>query len=129
MGTLGSKGKIVIEFFSVIFDVIMKMVTGVIWLTPIGISSVIAGKILSVTDIVLVISQLGWFIATVILGVFLYQLIIMQLIYLVFVKKNPFKYYLGLVEGNVLFLKQYTFFPLNYTFLNICFCVLNFVNI
>ncbi|XP_018575259.1 excitatory amino acid transporter isoform X2 [Anoplophora glabripennis] len=101
LGTLGSKGKIVIEFFSVIFDVVMKMVTGVIWLTPIGISSVIAGKILSVTDIVLVISQLGWFIATVILGVFLYQLIIMQLIYLVFVKKNPFKYYLGLVQGTL----------------------------
>lgn len=91
----------VIEFFSVIFDVVMKMVTGVIWLTPIGISSVIAGKILSVTDIALVISQLGWFIATVIFGVFLYQLIIMQLIYLVFVKKNPFKYYLGLVQGKM----------------------------
>ncbi|KAJ8920324.1 hypothetical protein NQ315_011986 [Exocentrus adspersus] len=101
LGTLGSKGKIVIEFFSVIFDVVMKMVTGVIWLTPVGISSVIAGKILSVTDIALVMSQLGWFIATVILGVFLYQLIVMQLIYLVFVKRNPFKYYLGLVQGTI----------------------------
>ncbi|XP_049823798.1 excitatory amino acid transporter isoform X2 [Aethina tumida] len=101
LGTLGPKAKLVIDFFSVIFEVIMKMVNGVIWLTPIGISSVIAGKILSVDDIVLVISQLVWFIATVVLGVYIYQLIIMQLIYLAFVRKNPFKYYLGLVQGTL----------------------------
>ncbi|CAH0555908.1 unnamed protein product [Brassicogethes aeneus] len=101
LGTLGQRAKVVIDFFSVIFEVIMKMVNGVIWLTPVGISSVIAGKILSVSDVALVISQLGWFIATVIFGVFLYQLIIMQLIYFVFVGKNPFKFYVGLIQGTV----------------------------
>lgn len=75
------------------------MVNGVIWLTPVGISSVIAGKILSVNNIVLVMSQLCWFIATVIFGVLIYQLIIMQFIYFVFLKKNPFKFYVGLVQG------------------------------
>lgn len=77
----------------------MRMVNGVIWLTPVGISSVIAGKILSVDNILLVMSQLCWFITTVIFGVFIYQLIIMQLIYFVFLKKNPFKFYFGLVQG------------------------------
>lgn len=99
LGTMGEKARVVIDFFSVIFEVVMQMVTGVMWLTPIGISSVIAGKILSVSDIALVLSQLAWFIATVVLGVLIYQFIIMQLIYFMFIRKNPYKFYLGLVQG------------------------------
>uniref|UniRef100_A0AAG5DDW7 Amino acid transporter n=1 Tax=Anopheles atroparvus TaxID=41427 RepID=A0AAG5DDW7_ANOAO len=98
LGTIGRKGYVVIQFFSAMFDVIMKMVTGVMWLTPIGISSVIAGKILSVDDISFVMTQLTWFIFTVALGVFLYQWIILQAIYFFFLRKNPFKFYLGLIQ-------------------------------
>uniref|UniRef100_A0A182YGW8 Amino acid transporter n=1 Tax=Anopheles stephensi TaxID=30069 RepID=A0A182YGW8_ANOST len=98
LGTIGRKGYVVVQFFSAIFDVIMKMVTGVMWLTPIGISSVIAGKILSVDDIGFVMTQLAWFIFTIALGVFLYQWVILQAIYFAFVRKNPFRFYLGLVQ-------------------------------
>uniref|UniRef100_A0A182W9R7 Amino acid transporter n=1 Tax=Anopheles minimus TaxID=112268 RepID=A0A182W9R7_9DIPT len=98
LGTIGRKGYVVVQFFSAIFDVIMKMVTGVMWLTPIGISSVIAGKILSVDDIGFVMTQLAWFIFTIALGVFLYQWVILQAIYFVFLRKNPFRFYLGLVQ-------------------------------
>uniref|UniRef100_A0A182WTB2 Amino acid transporter n=1 Tax=Anopheles quadriannulatus TaxID=34691 RepID=A0A182WTB2_ANOQN len=98
LGTIGRKGYVVVQFFSAIFDVIMKMVTGVMWLTPIGISSVIAGKILSVDDVGFVMTQLAWFIFTIALGVFLYQWIILQAIYFVFLRKNPFRFYLGLVQ-------------------------------
>lgn len=51
LGTLGAKGQVVIDFFQAIFEVIMKMVTGVMWFTPVGVSSVIAGKILGVNDV------------------------------------------------------------------------------
>lgn len=98
LGTTGAKGQIVIDFFSAIFDVIMKIVTCVMWLTPFGISSVIAGKILSVQDLSIVMAQLMWFILTVAIGVFLYQLIFLQLIFFVFVRKNPFKFYYGLMH-------------------------------
>uniref|UniRef100_A0A182JWX4 Amino acid transporter n=1 Tax=Anopheles christyi TaxID=43041 RepID=A0A182JWX4_9DIPT len=98
LGTIGRKGYVVVQFFSAIFDVIMKMVTGVMWLTPIGISSVIAGKILSVDDVGFVMTQLAWFIFTIALGVFLYQWIILQAIYFLFLRKNPFRFYLGLVQ-------------------------------
>ncbi|XP_053672499.1 excitatory amino acid transporter [Anopheles nili] len=98
LSTIGHKGHVVVQFFSAIFDVIMKMVTGVMWLTPIGIGSVIAGKILSVNDIGIVMTQLAWFIFTIALGVFLYQWIFLQIIYFVFIRKNPFRFYLGLVQ-------------------------------
>lgn len=98
LGTIGPKGQIVIDFFGAIFDVIMKMVTCVMWLTPIGVSSVIAGKILSVQNLSIVMAQLLWFILTVAIGVFLYQWIILQLIYFAFVRKNPYKFYYGLLH-------------------------------
>ncbi|XP_074113544.1 excitatory amino acid transporter 2 [Cotesia typhae] len=102
LGTLGEKkGQVVIEFFKAVFEVIMRMVSTVMWMTPIGITSVIAGKILGVDDLALVMSQLAWFIVTVVIGVFFYQLVIMQLIYVAFVRKNPFKFYAGLAQGTL----------------------------
>ncbi|XP_044012769.1 excitatory amino acid transporter [Aphidius gifuensis] len=102
LGTLGEKkGQVVIEFFKTVFEVIMKMVSSVMWLTPVGITSVIAGKILGVSDLARVMSQLAWFIVTIVIGVFFYQLVIMQLIYLAVVRKNPFKFYAGLAQGTL----------------------------
>lgn len=124
LGTLGEKGQIVIDFFKAVFEVIMRMVSTVMWcvitralpsaaiesltgnrsirrMTPVGITSVIAGKILGVTDLALVMSQLAWFIVTILIGVFFYQLVIMQLIYLAVVRKNPFKFYAGLAQGTL----------------------------
>lgn len=101
LGTLGEKGQVVIDFFKAVFEVIMRMVSAVMWMTPVGITSVIAGKILGVDDLMLVMSQLAWFIITIAIGVFLYQLVIMQLIYTAFVRKNPFKFYAGLAQGTL----------------------------
>lgn len=99
LGTLGEKGEVVVKFFSAIFEVVMKMVIlSCTWLSPIGISSVIMGKILEVDDLSLVISQLLMFIITVASGVFLYQFIFLQLIYFVIVRKNPFKFYGELIQ-------------------------------
>lgn len=99
LGTMGEKGEVVVNFFSAIFEVIMKMVIlTCMFLSPIGITSVIMGKILDVEDLSLVISQLLMFIITVASGVFFYQFIVLQLIYFVIVRKNPFKFYSELVQ-------------------------------
>jgi Na+/H+-dicarboxylate symporter len=68
-------------------------------LTPVGVASVIAGKILEMADINETLSQLGMFIFTVLLGVFIYQLVILQAIYFLVIRKNPFKFYWGLGQG------------------------------
>ncbi|XP_069704267.1 excitatory amino acid transporter-like isoform X2 [Periplaneta americana] len=101
LGTMGAKAYVVVEFFTTVDEVVMRMVSGVMWLTPIGIGSVICGKILSVGDLGLMMQQLGWFIFTVALGVFFYQLVIMQLIYFIIVRRNPYKYYWGLIQATL----------------------------
>lgn len=97
LGTIGEKGQVVVSFFAAIFEVIMKMVILVcLWLSPFGISSVIAGKILDVENLGLILSQLLMFIITVAIGVFFYQLFVLQTIYFAIIRKNPFKFYAGL---------------------------------
>lgn len=99
LGTIGEKGQVVISFFSAIFEVIMKMVIlTCMWLSPLGISSVIAGKILDVENLNLIISQLLLFIITIATGIFFYQFIVLQSIYFLIVKKNPFKFYAELAH-------------------------------
>ena len=96
---MGEKAEVVVKFFNTIFEVIMRMVIMTcMYLTPIGVSSVIMGKILDVEDLSLVISQLFMFVVTIATGVFFYQFIILQLIYFFIVRKNPFKFYVGLVQ-------------------------------
>merc|ERR1719328_913587 len=73
LGSLGKRGRPVIELFQIIDEVIMKMVYGIMWISPVGISSVICAKILSVSNLGLVMSQLAMFIITVVSGIFLYQ--------------------------------------------------------
>lgn len=102
LGTIGAKGQVVVDFFTAVFEVVMKMVTCVMWLTPLGISSIIAGKILSIANLAPVLMQLMWFIITIAIGVFFYQWIVMQLIYFVFVRKNPFKFYYGLMHATLM---------------------------
>ncbi|XP_057656720.1 excitatory amino acid transporter 2 [Diorhabda carinulata] len=101
LGAIGPKGKVVKDLFLAVFEITMRMVKSVIWLTPIGVCSIITAKIILVDDIYLVISQLGWFILTILIGILLYQLVIMQLIYFLIVRKNPFKYYCALVQGTL----------------------------
>jgi len=89
----------VIEFFQIIDEAIMKMVNAIMWVSPIGISSVICAKILAVGNLSNVMSQLGLFIFTVCSGIFIYQFTVLQAIYFVFVRKNPFKFWWGLFQA------------------------------
>ncbi|XP_069175892.1 excitatory amino acid transporter-like isoform X2 [Procambarus clarkii] len=98
LGSLGKKGAVVVDFFSIIDTVILKIVTGVMWLSPIGVASVIMSKILSVENLGTVMSNLGLFIVTVVVGVFIYQWIIQNLFYFLFTRRNPFTFYFNLLE-------------------------------
>ena len=93
LGAVGKKAAGVIEFFAVIDEVIMKMVTAIMWISPIGITSVITAKILQVDDLGVVTAQLTWFLVTTCLGIFFFQFVILQVIYLIFVRKNPFRFW------------------------------------
>ena len=91
-----------------------RMVNMIMWISPVGIASVISAKILLVSDLGLIMSQLGYFIVTVCGGIFIYQFTVLQVIsflnlrsfneliqaiFFIFTKKNPFKFWWGLFQA------------------------------
>jgi len=70
-------------------------------ITPFGVASLICSKIMSVANIATVVAQLGMFVATVLAGVLIYQLIVLQLIYFLITRKSPLKFYWGVFPANV----------------------------
>merc|ERR1712226_1537625 len=99
LGSIGRKADPVVNFFRIIDEVIMKMVNGIMWISPVGISSVICAKILGVANLSSVMSQLGMFILTACSGIFIFQFVIYQVIYFFFIRKNPFKFWWGMFQS------------------------------
>ncbi|KAK6011155.1 excitatory amino acid transporter 1 domain protein [Ostertagia ostertagi] len=62
------------------------------WLGPIGIPSMIAQKMLQVKDLVGTFRMLGFFIASVILGLAIVSLVTLPLVFAVITRRNPYKF-------------------------------------
>lgn len=64
---------------------------------PVGIMFLVGSKIVEMKDIVVLVTSLGKYIFTSILGHFIHGGIVLPLIYFVFTRKNPFRFLLGLL--------------------------------
>ena len=99
LGKMGEMATGVVNLFAIIDDVVMSLVGAIMWISPIGITSVITAKILQVPDIGIVMKELTWFLVTTCVGIFFYQLVILQIIYFIFVRKNPFKFWITMFQA------------------------------
>ena len=93
LGKMGQKARGLVNGFVIIDDAVMKMVGAIMWISPLGITSVITAKILQVEDLAVVMAQLTKFLITTCVGIFFFQFVILQVIYFIFVRKNPFKFW------------------------------------
>ncbi|XP_078412631.1 neutral amino acid transporter A isoform X1 [Cetorhinus maximus] len=94
---LGPDGEQLIRFFSAFNDATMILVTWIMWYAPIGILFLVASKILEMDDVVSLVTGLGKYVLASILGHFIHGGIILPLIYLVFTRRNPYKFLLGII--------------------------------
>ena len=67
--------------------------------SPIGICSLIAAKVAAMNDIVESLNMVGLYMATVIAGLLIHALVIIPLLYLIAVRKNPVRYMIGLRDA------------------------------
>ncbi|KAL1462888.1 hypothetical protein WDU94_014692 [Cyamophila willieti] len=95
LGTLGEKKKTVLDFFQTVYTIMLRILLIAIWMTPIGVCSVITSKLISIEDMTVTMRQLSKFVATSIGGFIIYHAIVIQLIYFLFTRKNPYKYYVN----------------------------------
>lgn len=93
--TIGDKGKVVLEFCEGVNEVIMKIVHIIMLFAPIGIFGLIAGKLGEVgggDEFMTMLSQMGWYASTVILGLLFHAFVALTLLLVLLGKRNPLEY-------------------------------------
>jgi len=88
----GEDGKPLLYFFESLSIVMMEVTTWIIHLAPIGVCFLVAGQILEMKDIAAEIAKLGWYFATVLLGLFIHGLIVLPTIYALVTRSLPFRF-------------------------------------
>ncbi|KAL7377739.1 hypothetical protein ABVT39_003738 [Epinephelus coioides] len=99
MGRMGERGKIMCDFFNILNEIIMTMVSMIMWYSPVGIASLIAGKIAAIGDLEVVARQLGMYMVTVMVGLVIHGGLILPAIFFAITRKSPFTFYSGIFQA------------------------------
>nr|XP_023654333.1 excitatory amino acid transporter 2-like [Paramormyrops kingsleyae] len=99
MGRMGERAKAMADFFNILNEIIMKMVSMIMWYSPVGIASLICGKIAAIEDLEVVGQQLGMYMVTVMVGLMVHGGIILPLIFFAVTRMNPFAFYSGIFQA------------------------------
>ncbi|KAG2455461.1 EAA2 protein, partial [Polypterus senegalus] len=99
MGKMGDRAKPMTEFFNILNEIVMRMVTMIMWYSPVGIASLICGKIAAIKDLEMVAHQLGLYMVTVVVGLLIHGGFILPFIYFAVTRKNPFNFYAGIFQA------------------------------
>ncbi|XP_074594270.1 excitatory amino acid transporter-like [Brevipalpus obovatus] len=96
---LGREGEVMVRFFVILNDIVMRLVIIVMWYSPIGIMSLIIGKITEIDDIWSTAQQLALYMITVLIGLIIHACVTLPLIYFVIVRKNPLTFFRGMLQA------------------------------
>ncbi|XP_041093674.1 excitatory amino acid transporter 2-like [Polyodon spathula] len=99
IGKMGERAHLMAEFFNILNEIIMQMVTKIMWYSPVGIASLICGKIAAIQDLEVVARQLGMYMVTVTVGLVIHGGIILPLIFFSVTRRNPFHFYAGIFQA------------------------------
>ena len=86
------KGKPLLDFFVCLSEAMMQITTWVIYLAPVGVFFLIGGQVLEMADFSIVAGQLGFYFATVLIGLGLHGFVVLPIIYTVCTRQLPFKF-------------------------------------
>ena len=92
IGISGEQGKPLLRFFESVSFVMMKITTWIIYLSPVGVCFLVAGRLLLMKDVTQELSRLGWYVFTVLLGLFLHGFIVLQIIFSLITRSLPFQF-------------------------------------
>lgn len=93
--SLGKQSQVIVDVFTILDKAIMKIVHWIMIFTPIGIFSLIAERIgiagggSAVMELAM---ELGKYVLSVVVGLFIHGFIVLPIILLLFAKRNPFEY-------------------------------------
>lgn len=99
IGQLEEKGKLMVDFFIVLNEIVMRLVFIIMWYAPFGIMCLIMGKLMEIGDLGNTLAQLGLYMVAVISGLAIHSLGTLPLIYFIVTRKNPYVFYKGMLQA------------------------------
>lgn len=78
-----------ITFFEAIYILVSRLLNWIIWLTPVGVASLITTALLTASDIESVFTSMGMFVLAHSVGIAFHQLVLIPLTYFITTRKNP----------------------------------------
>lgn len=87
----GEKCKLAIKVLEGFFEALIRLVLWVIWLAPLGIFFIVAGRVGQV-GLVNLVGPLGWYVFTVVLGLALHGFVVLPIILWTLGKGNPYRF-------------------------------------
>ncbi|CAD1476314.1 unnamed protein product, partial [Heterotrigona itama] len=98
-GQIGSRGKLMVDFFVVLNEIIMKLVGIIVMYSPFGIMCLIAGKIMSINNLAATAQMLGLYMVTVVLGLLIHAIITLPTIFWFLTRQNPGVFFKGMMQA------------------------------
>lgn len=91
------KSQLIVNFFDGITQIFIKMVRYVLWIAPFGVFALIS---VAVSEFgISILSTLGYYMFTVILGLFLHFILVYSALIWIFARTNPINFYKGMREA------------------------------
>lgn len=89
---LGDEGRTMANLFHNLMAISMKITQWVIFISPGGIMFLVASEVLKIDDMGKVVGSLGFYFATVCIGLAVQGFVILPLLYFLLTRRNPFPF-------------------------------------
>ncbi|GAB1603442.1 excitatory amino acid transporter 1-like [Argonauta hians] len=99
LGRMAARGKPLLDVCNCINEATMKLFKIFIWYSPLGITFLIAAKIVEMKDFGVLLGKVGLYFITVLCGLGVHGACILPALYFFCVRKNPYKFIAGIFQA------------------------------
>ncbi|RNA40028.1 excitatory amino acid transporter 3 [Brachionus plicatilis] len=92
LAQIGERGMVMVHFLEILNEVSIKIIRIVMWISPLGIMSLVCVAVLEMEDPVAVFKSISYYMMTVFIGLGIQGLIFLPTVYIILTRKNVLKF-------------------------------------